>query len=611
MKHIRWKALLPLTVVLLLLVGGMTLFVDPVTRRGVESAGTSMVGAKVDLRRADVRLIDGTVRFEGLAVTDPGAPMTNLFEAEQIVFAVEILPALQRKIVIDTMAARGIRFGTPRATSGAIPVDPADTLDQGPSVIRKAVDEWRAQVRVPPISLATLTQSVNVAGISAESLATLRAARSAIAFADSARTQLLADLQALDPRPTVDSAEALANRLRTANLGTLGIAGARQAVTDVRRTVRELDQLNDRLKSFEGEVKGDAKGLGARLEAIPAARQADYTYARSLLQLPSFEIPTIGPQLFSDLFAEKIGELMYWVRLAERYVPPGLRRQMQPGAKRVRASGTDVLFPLERTYPDFLMRLGELSLAIGGEGASTGEYSARVVGLTTQPTVYGAPTRFAVERTAGVVGPRDASISGSLDHRGTPVRDSIAARLTGVPLPTLPLKGLGVTVALNDGTSELRLARAGDAIDGSWRWRANGVTWSRDSVSQPRSSSPSMRLVEDALWRAMSRIGDVEIEAKFSGTLKRPALSINTNIADAIASALREQLGEEVRRAEAQVRARVDQLVEAKVAEARAEAEKVRADVQGRVDAERAKLEAQKTALEARLRELVRIPGIG
>ncbi len=610
MKWIRWKALIPLSVLLLVLVLGGCLFLDPAVRRGVEIGGTAAVGAKVDLAKAHVGVFDGNVTFRGLAVTDPSKPMTNLFEAEELVFDVGILPALEGKVVIDTMAARGIRFGTARKTSGAIP-QPANPAPQEPSAVRKVVDDWMAQVKVPPLELGTLTKAVNVEAISAESLATLRAARAARDLTDSARTRFTDGLKALDPRPTVDSAEALANRLKSANLRTLGLAGARTAAADVRRTLRQLDALNDRLKQFEARTKADADSIGARVAAIGAARAADYAYARSLLQLPTFEIPAIGPQLFSGLIAEKVGQVMYWVNLAEKYVPPGMQRQMKKGPERVRASGTDVLFPKEKVYPDFLTRLAELSLAIGGEGAAAGEYEARIAGLTTQPAVYGAPTRFVVSRAAGKVGPRDARITGSLDHRGTPVRDSLAARLTGFPLPRMPLAGLNAAVDLGDGTSELTLARTGDQLGGRWLWRSSAVTWVRDSAAAPAARTPAMRLVEDALWKAFARIDSVEIEARFTGSVTKPALAIRTNIADAVANALKAQLGEEVRRAEAQVRARVDALVDDKVREARAKADEVKAQAEQRLAEERAKLEAQKAALEARLRELVRIPGIG
>jgi uncharacterized protein (TIGR03545 family) len=610
MSFIRWKALLPLAVLLVLLVGGAMLFANPITRRGVEVGGTAAVGAKVDLAKARVGLLAGNVTFSGLAVTDPSKPMTNLFEAEEIVFDVGILPALEGKIVIDTMAARGLRFGTARKTSGAIARDP-DAADGEPSAVRKIVDDWVSQVKVPPLSLSTLTQTVNVDAISAESLATLRAARAVGSFADTARDRFTSGIRALDPRPTIDSAEALANRLRNANLRTLGIAGARQAATDVRRTIRELDALNDKLKAFEKSTKADVDSLGGRVEAIGRARATDYAYARGLLRLPTFEIPAIGPQLFSGLIAEKVGEVMYWVNMAEAYIPSGLERQMQKGPDRVRASGTTVLFPKEKVYPDFLTRLAELSLAIGGEGASAGEYEARVVGVTTQPAVYGAPTRFIVNRAAGKVGPREARISGSLDHRSKPVRDSLTAVLTGFPLPTMPLAGLGAAVDLGDGTSELQLARDGDRLGGRWLWRSNAVKWARDTTSQPRANTPTMRLVEDALWRAVSRIEAVEIEARFSGSVTKPELAVRTNIAEAVANALKDQLGEEVRRAEQQVRAKVDALVDEKAREARTKADQVKQQAETRIAEERSKLEAQKAALEARLKELVRIPGIG
>jgi len=607
---IRWRAVLPLAVVLSLGVLFTVLLLDRAVRRGVEAAGTAAVGARVDLAEADVQLRAGRVRLSGLAVTDPAQPMRNLLEAEELVFDVGMRPALEGKVVIDTLAARGLRFGTRRTVSGAIPRPPGPVAPEEPGAIQQAVDAWMAQVKVPPLELSTLTRAVNVDAIAAESLATLRAARLAQATADSARERFTTGLRAADPRPTLDSAEALLARLRGADLRSLGLVGARNAVRDVRRTLRDLQQIDDRFAAFEKGTRASLDTLGRRLQAIPEARTADYAYARSLLQLPTVEVPAIGPQLFAPVLAEKVGAVMYWVQVAERYVPPGITRQMRAGPSRARASGTDVLFPKSQVYPDFLARLAELSLAIGGEGAAAGAYTARLEGLTTRPAVFGAPTTFLVSRTGAAVGPRDVRISGSLDHRGAPARDVLEARLRGIPLPTFALGGLGGSVALGDGVSELRLRRDGDRLDGRWVWRSTSVRWQRDSLAT-RSSNPTTRLLEDALWRALGRIDSVEIEARFTGALTKPALAVRTNIADAIAGALQAQLGDEIRRAEAQVRARVDGLVADAERQARARVEAVRTEAEGRLTAERARLEAQRAALEQRLRELARIPGIG
>ena len=606
MSYIRWKALLPLSVFLVLLTLWTLIFKDPALRWAVEKAGTAAVGAKVDLADAHWSLTEGNVTLRGLQVTDPKSPMTNLVEVEDLILDLGILPALEKKIVVDTIAARGIRFGTPRATSGAL--QKSDGSDAS-GLSSAVVDHWKSQIKVPALDLSTLQKSVNVDAISADSLATLRAARHARAYADTARAKLLADLAAADPRPVIDSAEALSSRLATANLRALGIPGARRAVADVRRALAELGRIDDRLKALETEVQGNAAGLTQKFEAIPAARVQDYAYARSLLQLPSFDIPSIGPQLMSDLVAEQFGGVLYWMQLAEQYTPPGLKRRTQRGPDRLRASGTTVLFPKEMVYPAFLIRVAELSLSLAGEGATAGNYTARIDGVTTEPAVYGAPTTFTLEREGSNPNARDIRVGGSFDHRALPLRDSVSARMVAIPLPTVRLGGLGATVSLGTGASELQVTRAGDALRGEWTWRAPKVRWTRDTSM--RAATPTMRGVEDVLWRALSRLDSVEIAASFGGTLERPTLAVRTNIANAVGNALREQLGAEVRRAELQVRARVDALVEAKVAEARGYADRTKAEVDQRIGDERTRLQEQRTALEARLRELTRIPGIG
>lgn len=605
MTFIRWKALLPLSVTLVLVFVLTSLFKNRLVEWSVESAGTAAVGARVDLGSAALSFRHGNVTLNGLEVTNPNAPMRNMVEAEELIFDLGMLPLLEKKVVIDTVAARGIRFNTPRRTSGAIPRQPKDVEETS-----QVIADFKSRIKVPPLSLSTLTQSVNVDAISADSLATLRAARYAVAFADTARAKLLADLQAADPRPAIDSAEALLRRLQSTNLRTLGIAGARQAITDVRRTVRNLEQIDDRLKAFETETRGSAAGLQAKVDAIGAARATDLAYAKSLLRLPTFEIPSVGPQLFSELIAEQLGDVLYWGERIQRYIPPGLERRMKPGPKRLRASGTDVLFPKETVYPTFLLRLAELSLSIAGDGATAGDYRAQLVGVTTQPAVYGAPTSFLLQRTGGSVGPREGRVTGMFDHRRAPVRDTLGAYFSGITLPDFPVGGLGGEVRLGQGMTNLRITRVGEQLRGEWIWRAPRVTWVRDST-RPVTADARTRFVEDMVWRAMQRIDSVEIVAAFGGTIKDPTLAVRTNVATAVGTALREQLGEEVRKAEAQVRERVSALVDAEVAKARAKAEEVKVQATQRVVEERAKLAAQKQALEARLRELTRIPGIG
>ena len=101
----RWRAIVPL--MLLFVVGGLVIFLllDTMVRRGIESSGSYLVGARVELESADVRLGDGSVRLRGLQVTNPDAPMTNLLEAEEIVIDIRKTPFLTKRMHIDRHVA--------------------------------------------------------------------------------------------------------------------------------------------------------------------------------------------------------------------------------------------------------------------------------------------------------------------------------------------------------------------------------------------------------------------------------------------------------------------------------------------------------------------------
>jgi hypothetical protein len=119
-KIFRWRAIVPLVLLVILLVVGWILLLDTLVERGVEKAATAIVGAKVDVEEADVQLDEGAVVLRGLQVTNPDQPMKNLFEAREIVANLRVGPLLEKKVVVETLAVRDVRFGTDRTESGAI-----------------------------------------------------------------------------------------------------------------------------------------------------------------------------------------------------------------------------------------------------------------------------------------------------------------------------------------------------------------------------------------------------------------------------------------------------------------------------------------------------------
>lgn len=609
MRFFRWKAIIPVVLLGLLIVLGWTFFADVVVERAVERVGAEVIGAKVDLASAAVRLARGAVVLRGLQVADPDAPMRNLAEAAEIVASVSPLPLLEKKMVVDSLAMRGVRFGTPRKTSGALPERTGTS-----GLVARRVSEWADQIRIPSFSLAGLGQAVDVSAISVDSLRTLGQARAVGGAADSARRAWEAELRSLDPRPQIDSARALAERLKGVDLRSLGIQGARETVTSTRATVDGLNRTINRVKTFEQTVSTGVASLKSTVASLNDARQADYAYARGLVKLPSLDAPDISPALFAQVGLQYMKPLLYWLNLAEQYLPPGLDPRRRRGPERARAAGLTVEFPRSRAYPRFLLRFADADLTLGGENVAAGAYIAKIVGLTTEPALYGRPLQFVAQRTGGVAGPRTVRAFGQLDHTKLPLRDSAFVTLGGLTLPTIPLPPLNARVTLGPGVLELSLSRVGDDLVGRWYVRSTQATWERLDVSRESGvgsrGAPAKSFAEDLLWRTVSGIKDVEIEAWVRGSISRPSLAVRSNVGTEIARSLKQQVGAEVEKAERRVRAKVDSLVAEGQRQAEQRVAAVETEVLAKIADQRAQLEQVKAELEHRIRDLTpRLPG--
>ncbi len=620
-KVFRWKAIVPFAAFLIVLGILWLLLLDVFVERGIEKTGTVLVGARVDLAQADVRLREGTVILRGLQVTNPDRPMTNLLEADEIVVDLRVRPLLEKKVLIDTVALRGMRFGTAREESGALENPPPEA-----GRIRREIDEWTAAIRIPPLSLEGLGQVVNVAAIRPESLQTLQRAQAAAAFADSLGTRWETQLQTIDPRPRIDSTRALIRRLQEADPARLGVAGVTSLATSARTNLESVQQLRANVSALDSTARTEFAQARGLVRAVADARSADYAYARGLLALPSLDGPSISPAIFGDAAIAWVRPLLYWIRRAEEYLPPGLNPRSYAGTRRARRPGATVLFPRNDGLPRFLLEHGEVSFVLGGAGPAAGEYFAQMSGLTSDPTLYGQPFRLSARRAEAQRGPSDIRAFGLLDHVSAPIRDSIEVSLRDVSLPTLDLGALGARLNLGRGSTELSLHRSGDEIAARWTWRSGDVAWERldgapatPNLQQPTSDAaapsedqqsasgtvPSLgsrEWAEDLLWRSVSGIRDVEISVRLSGTVQRPVLAVGSNVGSVVAQSLRRELGREFERAETEVRARVDALVEENVTRAEGALDRL----QGKLTEEIGPLPAQVSALEEQLASEIR-----
>jgi uncharacterized protein (TIGR03545 family) len=610
----RWKAIIPLAIVLVLLVLGWTLFADRLVKKLVEFAGTEVVGAKVELAAAHVRLLKGNVTLDGLQVTNPQSPMRNLVQVDQIVAQLNGGALLEKKVVVDTAAVRGVRFDTPRRTSGALK-KPSPTT----GLVTRRVTGWADAIPIPSLDLSGLGSVAAAAGISTDSLKSVGEARALAARADSMRAAFERDLNAANPSPTLDSARALAERLRGKSVRQLGVQGTRDAVASVRAILGQVRSTRDRLTALQQRVTSGLDTLRGGAAALDRARQADYAYAQRLVKVPSLATPDVSMALFGQMAIARVKPVLYWMGVAQQYMPAGLKPKPNPAPPRARMAGVDVSFPKAHTWPTFLLRHGDASLLLGGQTAATGAYAAWVSGVTTEPAVYGGPLRFGAERTAAARGPRELRVAGILDRSGEVPHDSVDALVGGVAFPAAEIAAAGARLEFPNGTVRLSLDRRGGTLDGSLRLTADGVRWVRtsgDTAAAATAALGSRAWVEGLIWRSVASVKDVAVTIRFSGRPDAPRLDVSSNVGAAVSAALQHEVGAEVARVQASVRARVDSIVGQQVAQAKAKLTALAGDVPSRLGAQQQQLQQVQGELERRLQDLgqvvpgVRLPGI-
>jgi uncharacterized protein (TIGR03545 family) len=590
-KIFRWKAIGPL-LLLLLVIGVLgVLFAEPVARDTTEEVSTELLGTQVDVGRLDLLPRQASVDLGALQVADPFEPRRNLLEADRIVLRLNPEALAEKKLVVERFALQGMRFGTSRKT----PARPVSGDGFAPQALR-AVRAWGQQFDVPILQLTPI-DTIKQLVLNPDQLGTVQAAQGLLARTDSTRQALEQGFTTVDVRGTVDSARALADRLSKTDARSLGLDGTRQAIQSVQQSLKQLDASRKQIDGLQRNVTQGVKLLGAGVTNLDEARKRDYAFARSLLKLPSFSAPDIGSAFFGKVSIDRFQQALYWAELARHYMPPGLLPREDAGPKRLRASGTTVRFPKEHEWPSFLLELGQVDFTIG-DGLLKGAYAATVQGVTSSPALYGRPMTVTAKRNAPGSAIAGLDIGAVVDHRTTGVRDSVSARLRGVKLPSFAIPKLPFRIVPGTGAANLDFALRGDRLLGRWSIGSDQVAWALDSAGGPRSD------LEQIVWRVVSGLKQLDVKAQVSGTVKAPKLSVRSNLDDAIAQRLKAVVGEEVAKAEAMARAKVDSIVTDKVEPVKQRVAAVQADANKRVADERGRLDKVEADLQTELKRL-------
>jgi len=586
---IRWKAALPFGIFVLILVGFWLFFGNWLVKRGLEAGGTAAARAKVEIDHVRVSLWQSRLTIYGLTIASPTEAFKNTMQADQLDADFETLPLLRKKFIVDRLAATGLRFGTARTTDGRVKEpEPADTgaapaapgasaKPKGPSKTTQAVGTLADRLNFPILNLAT--GKMDVGTLDPSKLSTAATARALQARADSAQKAWNAALTDLHTGPTVDSAVALAGRLKGAKPTDL------TAVNNARRMIGLLSDAKGKVDNLGRGIAAGAADLQHGVAQLDSAKARDLATARSLVKLPALDATQIGAAVFGPAAAGKFEKALHWVRLAREYAPAGLTPHSHPAPKRVRRAGTTVLFPREHDLPAFWLKAGDVSFTLD----STKNYTGHLADLTSSQALTGKPTTFNAQAPVIQAG-------ALLDHRRPQALDTVSGVMSAVKLPDLAIPVGGIRLAPGMGTMAFRFALEGENLRAAWDVKSSHVTWVHDSAATSGAGG--------LVWQVVSGISTLDVSAQLSGTPDNPSIAIRSNLDQAISDRVKALMGDQVKSAEQKLEAQVNAYADPLIAPVKSQVTSVTGNAQQQLSASQGKIADAQKQLQDRLKSL-------
>ncbi len=523
---IRWSYVLPRLALAGLMVGLVAWGLDGLVRQALIAAGQRMVGAKVEIGSVHTRLLWPEVRLRHVSVANPHHPMENLFEADQVVLALDGDSLLRRKYVVRQGEVHGLRLRTERATSGALErparsgeAEPGGLGDGLDRLVRDAV---RAQIRQLGRLIRTRAED------QIEQLHTVRAWREIVQRWPAEFQRLEARLQALRQQGRS------LHDLFQGHLDPKQLARhPKRLLDDPQALARATAQAED-LYCQLAELRSELGRLEAQLQADRQALQRAYEEDRQTIArlMPSGGLDPQGlsEYLLGPDLSRRVSTLLQWVHWARQHWPHS--RQFSPPE---RLRGVDVMFAGIRRRPDWVLQ----QLAIDGQGRwddQVFQFRGTARDLCSHPAWYGKPATVRIE----VAGKSAVEIEARLDRTGATPHDHVVVRCPALEQPPRMLgdpEGLALVVSPGHTRLDLVLDLAERELRGRLVLRQEPVQL------VPRADDLAAELWWPELELALGQIRSLEATVELFGPVDRPRWRVASDLGPQVAQAANHTLG--------------------------------------------------------------------
>jgi len=562
----RWKGFIFLAVLVAIFAVISIFFMDKWIESGLESMGEAIVGAKVEIDNLRFSLIDLSIEWQRLQVTDPDH----------------------------------IRSGTPREYDGALPKkeEPPEKGDE-PDVFDKIKDNLKQEIERLPVmnfDLDNIKRKLNL-----DSLIVM-ADLKIVSRVDSAKTDISVTTEKWEtfykgfhPDDDLKKIKSDFSTVDPKQIKTLPeLLSTLDKVKSARNT---LISLHDTVTLKHNEIHADFDRISAYAKDVDDWFKEDYQNVLKRAKLPDLSVRNIGKILFGKTIVNRVNLYLGYLQTIRKYMPKKSDKPQKETPPRM--AGQIVYFPDRHGWPKFLIKKVHLSGQTGASEEQPGVVmSGDAAGITSQPWIYGRPTTIDLK---GIQADKLSGIFAAvLDHTTETSSDSFNILIENKSLnnmdiartPYLPSK---ISKGRADFNSIIRFEEKN--LLAQLDVKAHGLDF---DFSQIQTTNKFVTIVQEVI----SSLDLITLHTKISGKADNLDFKLDSNLDELVSQKLKSMGTKALTDAQNKIRARLNKIRDEKLDEANKIYQAKRKEIVDKIDEYKNQLDEQKANIEAKIKEI-------
>lgn len=577
-------ALIGLTVVTT--AAGFMLLRNSLIESQMEDLLTEQFKARSDIRDLNLDPFGLEGGLSGLEIADRKQPMQNLIQTGKAEVDVAGWSLLRGSLVFATLNLKDLQLDAPRKTSGALPgrkapVTPSATKESPPSPTSEPVTTSKQEMdsapattpapstpvatepepssdqgnatassddssvnwkklndNLPRLDLAQASKQLNIPdltqGLELQSVKQIQQAKQQNRNnIDSLKAELEND--DLDKRIADTRAQIIALKARKIT----DIKSAEKALKDAQAINKNIAAINADYKKIRSESDRLIKNSKLHKNQLGNSIRDDINTMKQLANIRNINTKDIAIILFGQATMQKIQQVMDYANLAMKYMPES--DDEEPVSRR---SGRDIRFPVTTGYEPYLL---VKNLAFNGSKGAR-QFAGKITNFSSNPIRYRQPVSLSLNSS---VNRTDWQLS-SVFHAESDARNTVVT-LTGDHIKSQQIKlsdkkdpSNPSQAIFKDSNVLAKLDIGKQGLSGTLKLDASKLNLSFAEKARTRFD----REIQNALSKPFN---NVVLEARLSGSLSNPGLSVKTNIDQQLSRRLKAVVGEKVAQANRQL----------------------------------------------------------